>query len=391
MTSRIIMIILDSVGAGYLPDAEKYGDVGANTLSHVAKARNGLNIPNLIKLGIGNIEGVDVLQQAVSPAGCFGKMAELSAGKDTTTGHWELMGIHTKTQFPVYPNGFPEEIIERFIKECNLPGILGNYPASGTEIIELLGKEHMETRKPIIYTSADSVFQIACHEEIYPIEEIYEMCRKAREILTGEYNVGRVIARPFIGSEGHFERTYRRRDYSIAPDKDNLMVRISESGREVAGVGKIEDIFAGVGLTKAVHTKDNMDGIDKTLDMMDTVESGFIFTNLVEFDSKWGHRNDYEGYGRGLEDFDARLTEILDRMKSTDILMITADHGCDPTTAGTDHTREYVPLLLYGHGLKKGVDLGIRATFADAGQTIADIFGLSSLRIGKSFKNEIFE
>lgn len=391
MIKRLIMIVLDSVGVGYLPDADMYGDLGTNTLSHVAKAKNGLNIPNLIQLGIGNIDGVDFVDRSESPSGCYGKMAEISAGKDTTTGHWELMGIHTKEQFPVFPNGFPDELLNQFIKECNLPGILGNLSASGTQIIEQLGEEHIRTRKPIIYTSADSVFQIACHEEVYEIDELYTMCQKARKILTGEYKVGRVIARPFIGTPGSFERTHRRKDYSVLPDRNNLMVKIKEAGMDVAGVGKIEDIFAGVGLTKAVHTIDNMDGMDKTLEFMNIIENGFIFTNLVEFDSKWGHRNDFDNYGKALEDFDVRLSEILASMRDTDLLMITADHGCDPTTPGTDHTREYVPILVYGKTIKKGVDLGIRTTFADSGQTIADLFNLDPLQIGSSFKNIIIE
>ncbi|MBQ5446114.1 MAG: phosphopentomutase [Lachnospiraceae bacterium] len=389
--NRVIWIVLDSAGIGAAKDADKFDDEGTNTIGHVSEKNNGLNIPNMTKLGIGNIDGVVNLEKCEAPIGCYGRMAEKSNGKDTTIGHWEMMGIYSEKRFPTYPNGFNKEIIDRFIKEANLPGILGNKVASGTEILKELGDEHIKTHKPIIYTSADSVFQIACHEEVYPPEKLYEICKIARGILRGEDEVARVIARPFIGKnavEG-FTRTSNRRDFSKLPSEDNLMVYLKKSGIEVACVGKIEDIFAGVGVTKSVHTRDNMDGVDKTIDYMKEVDKGFIFTNLVEFDSKWGHRNDYVGYAKGLEVFDKRLPEIMDSMEDDDLLIIDADHGCDPTTKGTDHTRENVPLLVYGKQIKKNVNLHIRDTFADAGQTVAEIFGVKKLNIGESFLKEI--
>ncbi len=389
--SRVIWIVLDSVGMGELPDASDFDDLGTDTIGHVAEKHGGLHVPNMIKMGLGNINGIHHIKQCESPIGCFGKMAEMSNGKDTTIGHWEMTGIYSKNKFPTYPDGFPDEIIDEFVKECDLAGVLGNKVASGTEILKELGDEHIRTKKPIVYTSVDSVFQIACHEEIFPPEKLYELCRCARKLLCGEHEVARVIARPFIGKSAKdgFERTANRRDFSKLPDEFNLLQLLKESGWNVAGVGKIEDIFAGVGITQAVHTKDNMDGMDKTLDYMDAIDTGLIFTNLVEFDSKWGHRNDYEGYAVGLEQFDARLIEVMEKMKENDLLIIDADHGCDPTTKGTDHTREYVPLLVYGKGIRKNVNLGIRKTFADAGQTVAEIFGVGPLKIGESFLSDI--
>lgn len=391
--NRVIWIILDSVGMGELPDAGDFDDVGTNTLIHVAEKHGGLKLPNMIRLGLGNIDGMRVLEQDSSPVGCYGKMAELSNGKDTTVGHWEMTGIYSKNRFPTYPDGFPEKIIDKFIEATGVPGVLGNKVASGTEIIKELGDEHMRTKKPIIYTSADSVFQIACHEDIYTPEELYEMCRKARELLKGEDEVARVIARPFIGnsSKEGFKRTANRRDFSKLPDENNLLVKMKKNGINVAAVGKIEDIFAKQGITEAVHTKDNMDGMDKTLDFMDKIDTGLIFTNLVEFDSKWGHRNDYEGYAQGLEAFDNRLIEVIEKMKPSDLLIINADHGCDPTTKGTDHTREYVPLLVYGKGIKEHVNLKTLKTFADVGQTIAEIFGIDKLSIGTSFLEKLLK
>ena len=387
--SRVIWIILDSVGMGDLPDSKEYGDSGCHTIGHVWEKNNGLNIPNLIKLGLGNIQGMINLDKELKPIGSYGRSLEISKGKDTTTGHWEMIGIYGEKSFPTYPDGFPDEIIDEFVKQCNLPGILGNCVASGTKIIEELGIEHKKTRKPIVYTSADSVFQIACNEEIYPPEKLYEMCVIARNILIGENGVGRVIARPFVDSENGYERTANRRDFSIKPTEKNLLCYLKDKGLSVAAVGKIEDIFAGVGITKAVHTKDNMDGIDNTLEYMRNVEEGLIFTNLVDFDSKWGHRNDYEGYGKGLEEVDLRIPEIIDLMKEEDILIFNADHGCDPTTKGTDHTREYIPLLVYGKTLRQGIDLGTLGTFADIGQTIGEIFDTKKLDIGTSFLDKI--
>lgn len=385
--SRVIWIVLDSVGAGDLPDSREYGDSGCHTIGHVWKYNGGLKIPTLLKLGLGNIDGMIELDREEQPIGIYGKCAEISKGKDTTTGHWEMTGIYSRQPFPTYPHGFPDRITDRFVRECGIPGILGNCTASGTKIIEELGAEHERTGKPIVYTSADSVFQIACNEAVYSPEQLYDMCRTARRILCGADGVGRVIARPYIMTENGRVRTSNRRDFSLEPPKDNLLNKLKAEGVTVAAVGKIEDIFAGSGITDAVHTKDNMDGMDKTLEYMKSKGAGLIFTNLVEFDSSWGHRNDYEGYGKGLEEVDIRLEELMNMMKDDDILVINADHGCDPTTPGTDHTREYVPLLIYGKQLRRGVNLGVRDTFADIGQTIGELLGLgsSSLSIGTSF------
>lgn len=388
---RIIWIVLDSVGIGEHPDAESFGDKGCHTLGHVAAAVNGLNIPNMVKLGLGNIDGVVNIDKCSEPSGSYGRLGELSNGKDTTIGHWEMTGVYTPKPFPVYPNGFPDEIINRFIKETGISGILGNCPASGTQIIEQLGDLHIQTGKPIIYTSADSVFQIAAHENVIPLEQLYDMCRTARKILCGEHSAARVIARPFIGEHGNYKRTENRRDFSLKPDCNNVLCKAADSGRSVIGVGKIEDIFAGVGITEAVHTKNNMHGIDVTLEFMKKDNKGIIYTNLVEFDSLWGHRNDYKGYAKGLEEFDARLPEIFSAMQNTDCLIITADHGCDPTTKGTDHTREYVPLLIYGDRIKAGVNLKTRKTFADTAQTISDIFSLPKCSIGESYADLILK
>ncbi len=384
MGKRVIWIVLDSVGMGELPDAGKFGDIGSNTLGNIAKAA-GLSLPNMRKLGLGNIEGMVGVEPIEAPIGCYGRLAELSNGKDTTTGHWEMAGIYSKQGFPVYSNGFPKEVIEQFKKEANVEGVLGNCAASGTEIIERLGMEHERTKYPIVYTSADSVFQIACHKSVYPVEELYQMCEKARKILTGKDAVARVIARPFEGYKGQYSRTAERKDFSLQPPSDHLLERIKEKGLIVAAVGKIEDIFAGKGITDAVHTKDNMDGVRKTIQYMKRETEGLIFTNLVEFDMKWGHRNDVYGYAKGLEEFDAVLPDILEAMEEEDILVLTADHGCDPTTPSTDHSREYVPVLFYGKKLKQNVNLGTGKSFADIGQTVAEFFGLMPLAIGESF------
>lgn len=384
MGKRVIWIVLDSVGMGELPDAGKFGDIGSNTLGNIAKVA-GLFLPNMRKLGLGNIEGMVGIEPIEAPIGCYGRLAELSNGKDTTTGHWEMAGIYSKQAFPVYPNGFPKEVIEQFKKEANVEGVLGNCAASGTEIIERLGMEHERTKYPIVYTSADSVFQIACHKSVYPVEELYQMCEKARKILTGKDAVARVIARPFEGYKGQYSRTAERKDFSLQPPSDHLLERIKEKGLIVAAVGKIEDIFAGKGITDAVHTKDNMDGVRKTIQYMKRETEGLIFTNLVEFDMKWGHRNDVYGYAKGLEEFDTVLPDILEAMEEEDILVLTADHGCDPTTPSTDHSREYVPVLFYGKKLKQNVNLGTGKSFADIGQTVAEFFGLMPLAIGESF------
>lgn len=394
MINRVIWIILDSVGIGELPDAADYGDIGANTLGNISGSQGEINIPNLTALGIGNIDGAVNLKRTLEPKGCYGKSAEISCGKDTTTGHWEMVGIWSKKPFPTYPQGFGEDIVKEFCQKTGVAGILGNKTASGTAILDELGEKHRETGMPIVYTSADSVFQIACNEEIYPPEELYKMCMTAREILVGENNVARVIARPFIelkegGKVAGYKRTSNRRDFSLKPDTPNLLTNICDAGLPVAAVGKIEDIFAGTGITEAVHTRDNMDGMDKTLEYMKTQERGLIFTNLVEFDSTWGHRNDPAGYKRGLEQFDIRLKEVLDNMKDTDLLIINADHGCDPTTPGTDHTREYIPIIVYGHNIKANVNLGTLDTFADIGQTIAEVLKVNCIDIGTSFFDKI--
>lgn len=388
MNKRVIWIVLDSVGMGELPDAERFGDVGSNTLGNIA-AQIGLSVPNMRKLGLGNIEGMKNIAPENEPVGCYGRLAEISDGKDTTTGHWEMVGIYSKKPFPTYPQGFPDEVIEAFKNATGVQGILGNCTASGTEIIKQLGEEHEKTGFPIVYTSADSVFQIACHEAVYPVEKLYEMCTKARELLQGEHAVGRVIARPFTGEAGNYVRTANRRDFSLVPPRDNLLNNMKDAGLDVIAVGKIEDIFAGAGITEAVHTKDNMDGVRQTLRYMEEDNHGLIFTNLVEFDMKWGHRNDAAGYAKGLEEFDAVLPELLEKMRDEDILIITADHGCDPTTPSTDHSREYVPVLLYGKNLKKNIDLKTGATYADIGQTVAELFGLPELTIGTSFLERI--
>ena len=374
--SRVIWIVLDSVGMGEAPDAADFDDVGCNTIGHIMEAYPDLKIPNMRKIGYGNIDGMKGVQPVDHPIGAFARMREMSAGKDTTIGHWEMVGIYTPKRLPVYPDGFPQEIIDAFIEKTGVPGILYNAVASGTTVINELGDEHRKTRKPIIYTSADSVFQIACDESIYPPEELYRQCRIAREILTGDHNVARVIARPFVWDGEKYVRTANRRDFSRKPEADNLLTRIKEAGMPVYAVGKIEDIFDGVGITEAIHTKDNMDGMDRTIAALDLVKEGLIFTNLVEFDSSWGHRRDVEGYARGLEAFDVRLGELMEKIGEGDTILITADHGCDPTFKGTDHTREYVPLLLYGPGIKAGANLGTTDTFADAGETVRNLLGL---------------
>lgn len=375
--SRVIWIVLDSVGMGNAPDAEKFGDAGANTIGHIMLRFPDLRIPNLRRIGYGNIDGMENMTPAEHPEGAFGRLAELSAGKDTTIGHWEMTGIHTPKPFPVYPDGFPQDVIDEFVRRTGVPGILYNGVASGTVIIEQYGEEHLKTKKPIIYTSADSVFQIACNEDIYPPEKLYEMCRIAREILTGDHNVARVIARPFVRTGSGWARTPNRRDFSCKPKGDFLLKRIIDAGQTVYAVGKIEDIFAAEGISEAVHTRDNMDGMDKTMDALGKVDRGLIFTNLVEFDSSWGHRRDVADYARGLEDFDSRLGPLMDALGPEDTIVITADHGCDPTYQGTDHTRECVPFLLYGPQVKPGVNLGTGTSFADSGETVRNILGVN--------------
>ncbi|KEH87636.1 phosphopentomutase [Clostridium novyi A str. 4540] len=388
MINRVIWIVLDSVGMGALPDADKYGDVGANTIGNVSKFLGGLKTPNMSKLGLGNIDEIKGIEKVESPIGCYARFKEMSNGKDTTTGHWEMVGINSEQAFPTYPNGFPRDLIEKF-EELTGRKVIGNKTASGTEIIKELGEEHVKTGALIVYTSADSVFQIAAHEEVVPLDELYKICEIARNLLTGEHAVARVIARPFEGEVGSFTRTSNRRDFSLVPPYDTVLDNLKKNNLNVMAVGKIEDIFSGKGVTEAVHTKDNMDGVDKTLEYMKEDKKGLIFTNLVDFDMKWGHRNDAEAYGKGIEAFDVRLAEILNEMKDTDVLFITADHGCDPTMPGTDHSREHVPFLAYGKALKENVNLGTRESFADMGQTIAEIFDVEPIRHGKSFLKEI--
>lgn len=387
---RVILIVLDSVGMGELPDAGRYGDEGSNTLGNISRQRNGLSLPNLETLGLGAIDGMKGFDRHEAPAGCFGRMAERSAGKDTTTGHWEITGLVLDRPFPVYPQGFPPEILERFEKAIGTK-TLGNVAASGTEIIKRLGGQHVKTGYPIVYTSADSVFQIAAHEEIIPIKRLYEMCEVARGILTGEHAVGRVIARPFTGPEDDFARTDRRRDFSLKPTEKTVLDLLVEKGLQVKAVGKIEDIFSGQGITQAVHTHGNMDGVDQTLKYMEEKFEGLIFTNLVDFDMLYGHRNNVEGYAKALQEFDARLPELITALNEEDVLVITADHGCDPTTESTDHSREYVPLLVYGRKVRPGVNLGTRETFADLAAFIGDYLGTEKTRHGTSFLTSIMD
>mgnify|MGYP001160548933 FL=1 len=386
---RVALIVLDGVGIGELPDAHKYGDEGSNTLRNTAEAVGGLHMPNMQKLGLGNIDFIPGVPPADEPLACYGRMAERSAGKDTTTGHWEIAGLHLERPFPTYPNGFPDEVIKPF-EEAIGRKVLGNKPASGTVIIEELGEEHLRTGRPIVYTSADSVFQIAAHEDVVPVEELYEMCRIAREILTGEHAVGRVIARPFVGRPGSFRRTERRRDFSVAPPRPTLLDRLAEAGIPVFSVGKIMDIFAGRGIAAGRYTKDNMDTVDGVLERLRTEEGPcLVFANCIDFDMLWGHRNNPEGMAEGLSQFDARVPELMAELRDNDLLIVTADHGIDPTTPSTDHSREYVPLLVYGPGIRRGVALGTRETFADVAATLADFFGVEPPEIGTSFLPEI--
>lgn len=379
---RVVIVVLDSVGVGALPDAHKYGDEGSNTLGNIAAAVP-LNLPHLARLGLGNIIPLRGIDPVNNPSAAYGKMASQAPGKDTTTGHWELAGLILERPFPLYPQGFPPEIIEAFEKAIGRK-VLGNKPASGTAIIEELGEEHLRTGYPIVYTSADSVFQIAAHEDVIPVQELYRYCRIAREILRGEHAVGRVIARPFVGEPGHFIRTDRRQDFSLEPPKPTLLDVISGAGHQVMAVGKIKDIFAGRGITRWIHTHDNMDGIDQTCKFLREGSRGLIFTNLVDFDMLYGHRNDVEGYAAALEAFDRRLPDLMEDLDEKDVLVITADHGCDPTTPSTDHSREYVPLLVFGKSIRT-VNIGIRPTFADLAATVAELLGVPYQLAGTSF------
>lgn len=380
---RAVIIVLDGFGVGELPDAKEYGDEGSDTLDNMVKAVGDVDIPNLTSFGLGLIDGVTAVKKVKDPLASYGRMKEESKGKDTATGHWEMSGIILTEPFPTYPEGFPPEIMDRFTKETGY-GWLCAKPASGTEVIDRFGEEHMKTGKLIVYTSADSVFQIAAHEDLVPIEELYRVCWAAREFLY-EYNIERVIARPFIGKPGGFVRTERRKDYAVEPPGVTVLEKIKGKGYPVIGIGKIGDIFVHKGLTLEIHTKDDMDGVDKTIEALKSFKEGLIFTNLVDLDTLYGHRNDAPGYAGELARIDKRVPEILRELTEEDILFITGDHGCDPTTPSTDHSREYAPLLVYGKGLKRGVNLGTRKTFADLGQTLAEIFKVEKLSNGQSF------
>lgn len=390
MIKRIILIVLDSVGIGEMPDASKYGDVGSDTLGNVSKAANGLRLPNMEKLGLGNIDGVKNIVKYENPIGSFGKCAELSIGKDTVTGHWEIAGVILKKPLNTYPKGFSEDIIKEFESKIGRK-VIGNKVASGTEIIKELGEEHIKTGSPIVYTSADSVFQIAAHEEIISLDELYNMCQIARKMFVGEKAIGRIIARPFIGEPGQFTRTSNRRDFALDPFDKTMLEYIKEKSISVMAVGKIEDIYNKKGITDAVHIKDNMDGIDKTLQYIKENKNGLIFTNLVDFDMLYGHRNDAVGYAKALVDVDNRIPEIISAMKEDDILILTADHGCDPTTESTDHSREYIPVIVYGERIKSGINIGVRKSFSDIGKTILDLLKIENNLYGDSFVKEILK
>lgn len=383
---RLFLIVLDSCGIGALPDADKFGDAGVNTLKSCYNTGK-LNIPTMLKMGLGNIEGVDFLQYETEPKAAFCRLAEVSAGKDTTIGHWEITGLVSNKPLPTYPNGFPKEVIDEF---SNLTGrgVLCNKPYSGTEVIKEYGDEHMKSGDLIVYTSADSVFQIAAHESVVPIEKLYEYCRIARKILVGEHAVGRVIARPFVGENGSYTRTSNRHDFSLEPYGETMLDALKESGKDVIAVGKITDIFAGRGVTETILTSGNTDGMAKTLKVSESDFDGICFTNLVDFDSQYGHRNNALGYTEAINEFDAWLSVFIKTMREDDVLMITADHGCDPGDISTDHTREYTPLLIYGKNIISK-NLGTRSTFADIAATVCDIFNVELDTPGLSFKNEI--
>ena len=383
---RVVLIVFDSLGIGAMPDAADYGDVGRDTLGHIAEIR-GLTAPNLVRLGLANIRPLAGVAPSPRPEGAYGKAALRSAGKDTTAGHWEMAGVILERPFPTYSKGFPPEIIHKFETAIGRK-ILGNYPASGTEIIKQLGEEHVKTGRPIVYTSGDSVFQVAAHEEVIPIEELYRICHIARELLQGEHRVGRVIARPFIGKPGSFQRTERRHDYAVEPPRPMLLDVLKGAGLDVVGVGKIPDIFVNRGITQSLPGANNRKALESTTAAIEDSSRGLIFTNLVDFDMLYGHRLDVEGYGRAIEDADAALPKLRDALKQGDLLILTADHGCDPKGPSTDHSREYVPILATGHRARHGVNLGTRTSLADIGQTIAENFGLE-IPHGASFLKEI--
>lgn len=387
---RVVLIVLDGVGVGELPDAADFGDEGSNSLAHTAEAVGGLHLPNLQQMGLGNITPIQGVPPKPDATGAYGKMAERSKGKDTTIGHWELTGIYSPRALPLFPQGFPHELVADFERRIGRK-VIGNKAASGTEIINELGDEHVKTGQPILYTSADSVFQVAAHEQVIPTAELYKICEIAREMLKGEYAVGRVIARPFLGESGHYWRTERRKDWSLLPPRPTLLDKLSAAGYDVLAVGKIDDIFARRGITQSAHVINNKDGIAKIIEFLGGEFHGLLFANLIEFDMLYGHRNNPQGYARALEDFDVHVPEIMAAMGESDILIITSDHGNDPVTPSTDHSREHVPLLVGGQVIQPGVDLGIRTTFADVAATIADLFDIDPPESGTGFKQEIIQ
>lgn len=389
MNRRVFLIVLDSYGIGEAEDADKFGDAGCNTLRSITGSKE-YDTPLMKKMGLFNIDGVDCMEGVESPIGAYGRLAERSAGKDTTIGHWEIAGVISKNPLPTYPDGFPKEVIDKF-SSLTGRGVLCNKPYSGTEVIRDYGKQHMETGDLIVYTSADSVFQIAAHEAIVPVKELYRYCEMARSMLVGEHGVGRVIARPFTGEEGNFTRTAGRHDYSLMPPSATMMDALLAGGYATYGVGKIYDIFAGKGIEHTVRIVNNVDGMEKTIAFLEEDFSGLCFVNLVDFDMLYGHRNDIDGYAKAASVFDRQLHTFMDGMKPEDILMITADHGCDPGFKGTDHSREDVPLLVYGKDIRENVNLGTRDSFADIAATIQDIFGVEQMTAGCSFKDEIMK
>ncbi|MBR5597327.1 MAG: phosphopentomutase [Lachnospiraceae bacterium] len=386
---RVFLIVLDSYGIGELPDASEFGDVGCNTLRSISKSKE-YDTPLMGRMGLFHIDGIDYIEKNDAPIAAYGRLAEASKGKDTTIGHWEIAGLISESPLPTYPEGFPQEVIEEF---CRLTGrgVLCNRPYSGTEVIKDYGEEHIKTGKLIVYTSADSVFQIAAHEDIVPVEQLYQYCEMARDLLQGKHGVGRVIARPFVGEVGKFIRTSRRHDYSLLPPKTTMLDVLQMAGYATRGVGKIYDIFAGKGISDTVRIENNSDGMKKTLAIMEDDFRGLCFVNLVDFDMVYGHRNDIDGYAKAATTFDKELHILIEKMRDSDILMITADHGCDPGFRGTDHSREYVPLLIYGKDIKAGVNLHTRDSFADVAATIQDIFEVEQQTSGISFKNEILK
>lgn len=387
-TKRVFLVVLDSFGIGELPDADKFRDTGSNTLGTIRKSKE-YDTPNLEKLGLFQIDGVEKGKSAEKPIGSYARMAEASMGKDTTIGHWEIAGVISPEPLPVYPNGFPEEIVKRFEEETGRK-VICNRPYSGTDVIRDYGKEHVETGALIVYTSADSVFQIAAHEAVVPLKELYQDCEIARKMLCGKHGVGRVIARPFEGTYPDFKRTTNRHDFSLLPPKQTMLDVLEEKGLDTIGVGKIYDIFAGRGIQDTTSIVSNTDGMEKTIELQDRDFRGICFVNLVDFDMLYGHRNDIDGYAKAATDFDRQLETFLGRMKEDDILMITADHGCDPGTESTDHSREYTPMLIYGKNIKENVSLGTRKTFADIGATVLDLFGIENRVDGESFLKDVW-